>query len=68
MTDAMDLSLLVSRRVADLLELANDNTAPEGMGMWFFMKNRKLDNKRPIDVLRESGGIRRLEALLEGVE
>lgn len=69
MTDAMDLSLLVSRRIADIFDLAHVvYKEQEHVGIWFLSEHPMLDGKRPIDVLRESGGIRRLEAHLETLE
>lgn len=55
----------VCGRVADLIEGLGELYTREGVHIWLTGRHRLLDNRPPLDVMREPGGLERVEALLD---
>jgi len=52
-------------RVADLIEGLGELYTREGVHIWLTGRHRLLDQRAPLDVIREPGGLERVEALLD---
>ena len=55
----------VCGRVADLIDGLGEVYTREGVHIWLTGRHRLLDNRAPLDVMREDGGLERVEALLD---
>lgn len=52
-------------RFADLVEGLSEVYTREGVHIWLTGRHRLLDQRAPLDVIREPGGLERVEALLD---
>jgi uncharacterized protein (DUF2384 family) len=55
----------VTGRVCDLIEGLGEFYTREGVHIWLTGRHRLLDNRAPLEVMREEGGLDRVEALLD---
>ena len=52
-------------RVADLIEGLGELYTREGVHIWLTGRHKLLGDRAPLDVMREPGGLERLEQLLD---
>ena len=53
-------------RIATIIEAASEVYTREGVGLWLLGRNGLLDNRRPVDLIRE-GQLERLEAAIDAM-
>jgi uncharacterized protein (DUF2384 family) len=55
----------VAGRVADVIVGLGDVYLREGVHIWLTGRHKLLDDRAPVDVIREPGGLERVEALVD---
>jgi len=55
----------VAGRIADVIEGLGDFYTREGVHIWLTGRHRLLGQRAPLDVMREPGGLERVEALID---
>ena len=58
----------IAGRVADVIVGLGEIYLREGVHIWLTGRHRLLDNRVPLDVIREPGGLEQVEALIEQLQ